>query len=122
MKLRSLLPTPRNPDDPASLDPAFIEWVAPWLDRFCRAWFRLEVRGLEHLPEGPALLVGNHNSGVTFVEALGTGARVYVERGTGEYMHGLGHDAVVDAPLIGDLLVRAGAVRASHEAGGGSSG
>ncbi len=72
---------------------------------------------MEHLPDGPALLVGNHNSGTSFYEALGTGARVYVERGLEEPMHGLGHDAVVDAPLFGRILVRAGTVRASQRAG-----
>ena len=28
-------------------DPALVERAAPWVDRACRVWFRLEVLGME---------------------------------------------------------------------------
>lgn len=105
---------PVDAEDPDSLDEDLIREIAPWVDRACRAWYRLEVRGLERVPDGPALLVGNHNAGITFVEAIGVGARWYRERGAEAHWHGLAHDAMVDMPLVGNLLVRIGAIRAGH--------
>jgi 1-acyl-sn-glycerol-3-phosphate acyltransferase len=87
----------------------------PTIDRLSRLWYRLKVDGIEHVPAGGALLVGNHNSGTMFLEALGTYARYYRARGTQELLAGLSHDAVVDAPLLGRLLVRVGALRANHK-------
>ncbi len=102
--------------EPDTFDPELARRLAPWVDRACRLWFRLEVQGLETIPAGPALLVGNHNSGVTFVEAIGVGARWLRERGVEDPWQGLTHDAVIDAPLLGSLLARVGAVRAGHDA------
>ena len=100
-------------DDRDAVDRNLIDAAAPWVDRLCRLWFRQRVRGLEHLPEGPALIVGNHNSGVMFVEAIGFAARAYRERG--ELWCGLAHDALMTSPL-GPVLARLGAVPASHGA------
>lgn len=102
-------------EDPESVDPRLVQWAAPAIDAFCRAWFRLSVRGLENLPDGPALVVGNHNSGITFVEGLGFGAAARLHATSDPPWHGLGHDAIVTLPLLGPLLVRLGAIRASHE-------
>lgn len=112
--VRAAAERPVDPDSPDTVDRELLEVCAPWVDAACRAWFRLDVRGLDRIPEGPALLVGNHNSGVMFLEALGVGARWYVERGVSDPWHGLAHDAVVDAPVVGRLLCRTGAVRAGH--------
>ncbi len=114
-ELISALSRPADPTDPDAIDPALIAAAAPTVDRLCRLWFRLKVDGMEHIPAGGALLVGNHNSGTMFLEAIGTYARYYRQRGMDELLAGLGHDAVVDAPLVGKLLIRAGALRAGHD-------
>ena len=106
---------PADPSDPSSVRPELIEATIPTIDRLSRLWYRLQVDGLENVPAGGALLVGNHNSGTMFLEAIGTYARYYLERGTDELLAGLSHDAVVDAPLVGPLLVRVGALRANHQ-------
>jgi len=109
--LRSLL-DPVDKDHPDSVDPALVAALARPFRRFGRVWYRLEQEGVEHLPSGPALIVGNHNSGTAFLEALSAGAGIAEEHP----LTGLAHDAVVDAPLFGRLLVRVGAVRASYDA------
>lgn len=106
---------PADPTDPASASPDLIAATVPTVDRLCRLWYRLEVDGLQSIPAGGALLVGNHNSGTMFLEAIGTYARYYQVRGTEELLAGLSHDALVDAPLLGRLLVRVGALRANHQ-------
>lgn len=106
--------TPADPSDPDQVDPELLEAWAPVFDRVCRAWYRLDVQHMDRVPDGPALLVGNHNSGTVYLEALGVGARWIVDRGAATPWGALGHDVVVDAPLLGRFLVRSGAMRASH--------
>lgn len=106
---------PADPTDPGAVDPDLIAATVPTIDRLARLWYRLKVDGLEHVPDGGALLVGNHNSGTMFLEVFGVYARYYRSRGYDDLLAGLGHDAVVRAPLIGRLLIRAGALQAGHE-------
>lgn len=105
---------PMDRSDPEGLDPVLIEGVARPVDRLTRAWFGLEVDGLEHLPDGPALLVGNHNSGSMFLEAMGVAAQSYLHRPDAPW-HGLAHDAIIGLPAVGKILHRLGALNASHE-------
>ena len=44
-------------------DPAFIARWFPLVTPVTRLWHRSEVRGLERLPDGGALLVSNHSGG-----------------------------------------------------------
>jgi 1-acyl-sn-glycerol-3-phosphate acyltransferase len=112
---RRVMKTPADPDNIDSIDWDFCDVMAPLMQSFTNYYFRLEVEGLEQVPHGPALVVGNHNSGVGFFEALGVGAHWYLNRGRKDIMHGLGHDAVVSTPYLSRIAVRMGIVRASHE-------
>jgi len=70
---------------------------------------------MDGVPRGPALVVGNHNAGITFLEPIGLGARWYLERGMNDTLHFLVHDAMVALPMLRTFLIRTGCVRASHE-------
>jgi 1-acyl-sn-glycerol-3-phosphate acyltransferase len=105
---------PADPDDPDQVDVGLIREVAPLIDSLCTAWYRLEIEGMERVPPGPALIVLNHESGITFVELFGWGARWYRDRPDEPPLAGLGHDAMFAIPGLGNFLVRAGGVRASH--------
>lgn len=112
--LRRALRTPIDATDPDGIDLELIEAVARPVKRLCATWYDLEVDGLEHLPEGPALLVGNHNSGSSFVEAMGVAAESHLQRPDLPW-HGLAHDAIIALPGIGRVLHRLGALRATHD-------
>lgn len=99
-----------------AVDPALVHALAGPVDLLCRAWYGLEVDGLENLPTGPALLVGNHNSGSAFLEALGFGARAHLHDPDEPPWHGLAHDAILALPGLGGLLRKVGAVNAGHDA------
>src|SRR5262245_36955765 len=45
-------------------DPELIAQVLPALHLLNRRYLRLQAEGIERLPRGPALYVGNHNSGI----------------------------------------------------------
>ncbi|MCA9516192.1 MAG: hypothetical protein KC635_14715, partial [Myxococcales bacterium] len=55
------------PDELARFDDAAVAAVLRGFD-VARRWHRYEVRGLERVPEGPAILVGNHNGGVSAID------------------------------------------------------
>jgi 1-acyl-sn-glycerol-3-phosphate acyltransferase len=104
-----------DPDDPANLDTRVIELLRAPVERLLCTYFRAEVFGLDQIPHGPAVLVGNHNAGITALEPFILGATFYRERGTGEKLHFLVHDKMVELPLLGELFCRLGGVRASPE-------
>ena len=111
----ALLP---DPDDIDARDPALIDRAARLLRRTLIRWHRGSVDGLETLPDGAALFVGNHNAGMytpdsyIFLEAL------YAHGGVDALPFALAHGTVYNAPGLAHLLVRLGAVRACHENAG----
>ena len=106
-----------DPNDPDGVDAELLTWLVPLATEVLTRYFGLEVDGLDHLPTGPCLLVGNHNSGAMFLEAIGFAGQAYTQRpeefGT---WSGLAHDNIIGLPVIGALLHRMGAIRANHEA------
>jgi 1-acyl-sn-glycerol-3-phosphate acyltransferase len=83
------------------------------LDLAARIYYRLEVEGLARAPRGPALIVINHNSGISFAELIGFGARWYLERGFDDVVVGLAHDGMMHVPGLNNFLLHAGGVRAT---------
>ncbi len=105
-------------------DPVFVRRTLPLLWPALQAWFRPEVRGLEHIPDsGPVLLVGNHSGGNvspdTFVLAAAFNRRFGADRA----FYQLAHDLVMAAPWLrllrryGTVAARPGTARAALRAG-----
>lgn len=90
--------------------------LLPVISRLVRWWFRPEVRGLERIPDGPVLFVGNHSGGpgspdsVVFILA-------FLERfGVDRPLYWLAHELLMAVPGLGRQLKRVGLVAASPEA------
>jgi 1-acyl-sn-glycerol-3-phosphate acyltransferase len=76
-------------------------------------WFRVEVRGAEHIPpRGGALVVSNH-SGTIPLDGLVTMACVHDT--TGRHLRPLGADLLFAVPLLGELARKGGATLACTE-------
>lgn len=76
-------------------------------------WFRVEVRGLENIPEtGGALVVSNH-SGTVPVDGLVTMGEI--NRHTGRHLRALGADLVFRLPVVSAMARRSGATLACQE-------
>jgi 1-acyl-sn-glycerol-3-phosphate acyltransferase len=95
------------------IDTALIDRLLP-LGHAIRAYLRGEVMGIEHIPEGPALLVGNHNAGVTFLEPVLLGLAWHELKGGEDGFYYLAHDLLMDLPGVGRLLAKGGAMRAGY--------
>jgi len=100
---------------PANLphDPRAIARAVRLLEPLAR-YHRLDVRGLERWPSGPALLVGNHNSGAGLTDALFL-THVYRRYGFSEPIHVLGHQALFELPGGRRLLSSLGVLPASPD-------
>ncbi|HEY1616377.1 MAG TPA: lysophospholipid acyltransferase family protein [Streptosporangiaceae bacterium] len=78
-----------------------------------REWFRVQLRGLEHVPDtGPALIVANH-SGVLPLDAIMLQAGVYADHSAHRHLRLLGADLVYELPLLRDMARKSGHTRAS---------
>lgn len=95
-------------------DPAFIDRVWSRFGPLLRRYFRPVVRGLDRIPPGPALYVGNHN-GVLSWDSFTFFSEVYAAHGLEFLPYALGHDLSMQLPLIHQLFVPLGAIRASHQ-------
>jgi putative phosphoserine phosphatase/1-acylglycerol-3-phosphate O-acyltransferase len=75
-------------------------------------WLRLEVEGMEHIPEvGPAILVANHRS---YFDPLALGM-AFARRG--RPVRFLGKREVFDAPVVGPVVRALGGIRVDRQSG-----
>jgi 1-acyl-sn-glycerol-3-phosphate acyltransferase len=77
-----------------------------------KRWFKVQARGLEHIPAtGAALIVANH-SGVLPVDAVMLQAGIFSEHPQGRNLRLLGADMVYSVPVLSTLARRSGHTRA----------
>jgi 1-acyl-sn-glycerol-3-phosphate acyltransferase len=91
-------------------------WVRPFRDKY----FRSEISGLEHIPKDePSMIVGNHDGGYVFPDAICLGSFYYDHFGTsGRRLYAMMHDFPFRiAPTLTEWLQRCGVVPASRRNG-----
>ncbi len=74
-------------------------------------YHRCEVRGVDNIPEGPALLVANHNGGLNPVDGLFL-VDYYRQRGFDQPVYVLAHDILFRVKRVAQLLESVGIIRA----------
>jgi 1-acyl-sn-glycerol-3-phosphate acyltransferase len=99
--------------DDFGFDPQIAELLSLAIEPIAEKWFRLEVRGVENIPEeGGALLVANH-SGTVPLDGLITGYAV--KKYAGRNLRPLGADLVFSLPVVGQVARKVGATLACQE-------
>lgn len=104
--------------DPNRLDgrsPTLIRRLAEVVDEYAGVYHRAEIHGVDRIPEGPALYVGNHNGGLLAIDMFLAFARVALERPIEDVPFGLAHSVIVRMPGFNQVLVSLGALEASRE-------
>jgi len=96
-------------------DPARIEWLCRLYHEPLKAYFRFEALGIERVPPGPALYVGNHSGAMLIPDSFLLFSTMFFERGLADLPYGLGHEVAISLPGIQQIVVPLGAVRASHD-------
>jgi len=105
--LRHLLEAP--PADDLSLDVGAIARAAPVLDLLVDTWWRVEVRGVEKLPHGGAMVIANHG-GRFHWDALVLG---HLLRRAGLECRSLLDEPALGTPIVGRIARHLGAVPAT---------
>ncbi len=114
-EILSLLKEDLSPDTLDNIDFEFIEIIKEPLKMLFKTYFRYEVYGLQNIPSGPAIIAGNHNAGITFLEPMMMAAEYYERNGYNDPLYFLAHDAMVAIPVVKNFLIKCGCVRASYE-------
>src|SRR5260370_578711 len=76
-------------------------------------YFDAEILELDRIPQGPALLVGNHNAGVITPDSYVFVWAWMIKNGYTDIPVALGHDLIFRIPAIADLARSIGLVPAS---------
>jgi 1-acyl-sn-glycerol-3-phosphate acyltransferase len=102
--------------DELGFDPEFnTDVFMPLFRPLYQSWFRVQMRGLEHVPaSGAALVVANH-SGVLPFDALMLQAGLFDEHPRHRVLRVLSADLVYEVPFLSDLARRSGHIRADPE-------
>jgi 1-acyl-sn-glycerol-3-phosphate acyltransferase len=97
-------------------DPDLVEHVlAPLLRPLYRYWWRVETRGLEHVPDtGPALVVGNHAGTLPF-DALMVALALLDEHPAHRSLRMLAADLAFTLPVVAPLARKSGNTLACSE-------
>jgi 1-acyl-sn-glycerol-3-phosphate acyltransferase len=101
--------------DEFGMDEVVLRRAQPLLDLLADRYWRIEVHGLENLPEkGPCLLVANR-SGLLPYDGLMLAHVIERSRPTGERPRFLVADWLITLPFVQPYLARLGGVRACRE-------
>jgi 1-acyl-sn-glycerol-3-phosphate acyltransferase len=100
-------------DDVDEWDPDYIRRTLPLMRGFFHTYFRGEVRGLDRIPDGPSLLVGNHSGGTMIADTFVFTTCFYERFGPDRRFHQLAHDVAARLPGLG--IRPYGTLRASPE-------
>ena len=92
----------------------FSDRVDPFIDGLYRHYFRVDLQGLENIPEETILFVGNHNGLFTFETLMLTQAFLKHFKGRRRAV-GLAHGVAIDNPMYKWISVRVGAIPAHPE-------
>ncbi len=106
-----------NPNDLHARDEEFLRRIEPLLSWLYDDYLRCETELECDLPEGPCLVVGNHN-GMTGTPDMFCHMVAFWRRyGFQRRAHGLMHDFPFNIPWAGSWLSAAGALAANHDNG-----
>jgi 1-acyl-sn-glycerol-3-phosphate acyltransferase len=98
----------------AKFDPGLTKALVDLYRPIVKRYFRSEVRGLELLPPGPALVVLNHSGGLLPVDWQVFAVDFYDKFGYDRPIYSLTHDVMFHGPAA-ELLLRLGCIHANRD-------
>lgn len=96
--------------DPFGCDPETVKLVAPLLMFLKEHWFRCEIHGIEHVPEGGRfLLIGNHSGQLPFDAAM-VATTVLADAPKPRLVRSMVERWSAELPFVGSLFTRMGQI------------
>ncbi|HVP31670.1 MAG TPA: lysophospholipid acyltransferase family protein [Myxococcota bacterium] len=113
----AMLPTRVNEYgvDPFGMSPSYTEPYLLWATLVYRYWLRVETRGIERVPEGRVLLIGNH-AGNTFAwDGAMLGMAMFLEASPPRIVRGMAEYFLPTIPWFNVMMHRSGSVVGTPE-------
>ena len=111
----SLFRKPLELDNPENRNPETIELLIKIFKPLFWRYFQPVVRGLEHIPSGPGLYVGNHNGAMLMPDLFIFGMALHERFGLEGLPYGMAHKKGIGLPLLNLLFLPIGALRGSQD-------
>jgi len=111
---------PEGASDPSTFDPAAVAQVLRFAGRFFGPgrYFELDVRGMEHVPPRPVMVVSNHSGGTSIPDVWGFGFAWYQRMGLDRPIHPLAHEMILSTKTTARFFGRIGVLRAGRGVAG----
>ncbi len=108
--------TAPDPTDLSLRDPKRIQRLFPRLEFLFDYYFRVDIEGLQHVPEdGPAILCSNHCGSTYTMEGAMLATALFRRYGLAHELYFMAHRAFFDVPLARDWLLSIGAVLGTRD-------
>lgn len=115
-QIEELLRVQLDDSDPDARDVEFIARTGkPFCDWLSQRYFRVEIEGLEHVPEPPFIAVAIHSGGALLADVWPILSAWWDRFPPEQPAYALVHDAAFRVPLVRNLLIKLGALRACTE-------
>lgn len=98
----------------AERDPVYVATVLPFLKLAMRGYFRSQVRGMDRVPDGGVLMVGNHSGGILAMDVPIIAVKFFETFGPDRPLYCLAHDALFTG-VNGPIMRKFGFVPAHRE-------
>jgi len=96
-------------------DPELIRRAFPYVAGITDHYFRAEVDGVEHLPQGAAMVVSTHNGGIVMPDFHALSVAYWRRFGAAAPAYGMMHRLGLQIPKFGAFFRALGAIEASRE-------
>lgn len=103
-------------DDVRRRDPELVTLLLDLYRTVGKRYFRLRVEDVDNVPpEGPVLLVGNHNGALLPSDGFFTALAIHDRYGPDRAVYALAHDFLFEDPVLRSYALRLGMLRAGRE-------
>lgn len=103
--------------DPGAYDPEAVRRTLPAVKKLFGPgrYFGVDVRGWQHVPEAPCMIVSNHSGGTSIPDVWGFVSAWYQNFGVHRPLHPLAHEIILSTRLTGEYFARRGVLRGHRE-------
>lgn len=103
--------------DPGEYDPEAVRETLPYVKKLFGPgrYFGIDVKGWQHMPDEPAMIVSNHSGGTTIPDVWGFMLAWYQNYGVHRPLHPMAHEIILSTRLTGEYFAKRGVLRGSRE-------
>jgi 1-acyl-sn-glycerol-3-phosphate acyltransferase len=103
--------------DPGEYDPDAVKRTLPGVKKLFGPgrYFGVDVKGWDHMPGSPAMIVMNHSGGTTIPDVWGFMLAWYQNYGVYRPLHPMAHEIILSTRVTGEYFARRGVLRGSRE-------